>query len=160
MSKSLFQISQELLDLANYLEEEEFTPELEKNLEIRQEELQQKVTGYVQVIRNLEAEVEKAKEFEAQAKTYRAKKEKAIKRLKGSLQDAVELFGPQKADVVTVKLRKSSSVEVEDVNNLPKEYKVIKVSEQADKTKIKAALKEGKEIEGCSIVERQNLQIK
>ena len=46
------------------------------------------------------------------------------------------------------------------LNDLPKEYKVVKVTEQADKVKIKEALKDGESILGCELVTNQNIQIK
>ena len=49
---------------------------------------------------------------------------------------------------------------VEDVNALPGDYKKVKVTETADKTAIKKALKAGEQIEGCSIQESINLKIK
>ena len=46
------------------------------------------------------------------------------------------------------------------VNQLPNEYKTIKVTESANKTAIKKALQDGVEIDGCALVENINLSIK
>ncbi len=46
------------------------------------------------------------------------------------------------------------------MNTLPKEFKTIKVTEQANKTEIKKALKLGQEIKDAYIVEQYNLKIK
>jgi hypothetical protein len=48
---------------------------------------------------------------------------------------------------------------VEDVNALPKEYKVIKVTEAADKIALKKAIQSGKEIDGVSLINNYNLKI-
>ena len=56
--------------------------------------------------------------------------------------------------------RKSDSVEVIDINKLPKEYIKTKVEENPDKVAIKNAIKDGKEIEGARIVTNYNIQIK
>ena len=40
-----------------------------------------------------------------------------------------------------------------------KEYKKVKVTEQADKAAIKKALQNGEVIEGCEIIESSNLKI-
>ena len=83
-----------------------------------------------------------------------------MSRLKDNLLNAVKLFGKFEVGTVTFGTRKSSSVIVEDVNALPGDYKKVKVTETADKTAIKKALKAGEQIEGCSIQESINLKIK
>jgi hypothetical protein len=89
-------------------------------------------------------------------------REKTIERLKDTIELAMLTFDIDKIETPLIKIsfRKSESVEVEDVNNLPALYKVVKVSESADKLKIKDALKSGMFIEGCSIKTNRNLQIK
>lgn len=55
--------------------------------------------------------------------------------------------------------KKSESVNVIDMSQLPSEF--LKYSEPtADKTAIKAAIKEGKEVAGAEILVKNNLQIK
>lgn len=55
--------------------------------------------------------------------------------------------------------KKSESVNVIDMSRLPSEF--LKYSEPtADKTAIKAAIKEGKEVAGAEILVKNNLQIK
>ena len=89
-------------------------------------------------------------------------REKAIERLKANIEMAMNTFEVDKIETPLIKIsfRKSESVEVEDVNNLPNEFKVIKLSETADKLKIKDAIKSGILIEGCSIKTNRNLNIK
>ena len=74
----------------------------------------------------------------------------------------MQIFEVDKIESPLIKLsfRKSQSVNVSDVNSLPNEYKTIKVTEQADKMKIKQALQNGEQIQGCSIITNTNLQIK
>ena len=59
-----------------------------------------------------------------------------------------------------VSYRKSSSVEVPDINALDKDYVTETIEIKPNKVAIKEALKEGKTVEGAEIVERQNLLIK
>jgi len=80
-------------------------------------------------------------------------------RLKDNLLIAVKTFGDFQSGFNKFGIRKSSQVSVEDVNSLPKEYKTVKVTEAADKMAIKKALQAGEHIEGCSIIENQNLKI-
>ena len=56
--------------------------------------------------------------------------------------------------------RKSKSVRIEFGTELPEEYIRRKVTEEPDKTAIKAALAAGKCIEGCELVETNNISIK
>ena len=79
--------------------------------------------------------------------------------LKNRLLNAVNLFGAFEVGFTKFSTRKSESLIVEDVNALPKVFKVIKVTEQADKLAIKKAIKDGMEIKGCSIQENKNLKI-
>ena len=60
---------------------------------------------------------------------------------------------------VAISFRKSESVNVQELEALPKEYLKYKDPEP-DKTAIKAALKAGKEVPGAEIVQSQNIQIK
>ena len=61
---------------------------------------------------------------------------------------------------VKLSYRKSDSVEVSDMNSLPKEYVKEKVELSAEKTALKKALKDGKEIKGAEIVTKLNMQVK
>lgn len=59
-----------------------------------------------------------------------------------------------------ISYRKSETVNVYDLDKLPKEYIKEKVEISADKTNIKKAIKEGKEINGAELKTNINLQIK
>ena len=61
---------------------------------------------------------------------------------------------------VKLSYRKSDSVEVSDINLLPKEYVKEKVELSADKTALKKDIKSGKEINGAKIVTNLNMQVK
>ncbi len=76
-----------------------------------------------------------------------------IDNLKNRLVGAIQMFGEFTVGTNTFGLRKSERVNVDNVNSLPKEYKTIKVTEQANKTEIKKALKLGQEIKDAYIVE-------
>lgn len=56
--------------------------------------------------------------------------------------------------------RKSEKVIVQDVDALPEEFKKVKVDITADLVSLKKALKEDVKIDGASIEEHQNIQIK
>ena len=109
-------------------------------------------------IKNLKADAEA---YKNEAAVFQDKRKKAVKKAE-SLERYVQtaLNGSKfKTDKVTVTYRKSDSVECEDITIVDKEYLRFKEPE-LDKTKVKAALKQGVEIAGCSLVTKQNMQIK
>lgn len=60
-----------------------------------------------------------------------------------------------KTDLFNFSIRSSESVDILDVDNLPREY--VRLTRAADKKAIKDALKKGEEIDGCSIVVNKSL---
>jgi hypothetical protein len=164
MKLTIFQIEQSYNQLAEELIDNggELTPELETALAITEEQLQNKSVAYSFVIKQMDADIET---IDAEIKRLQAAKkqrEKASEYLKERIKHAMELFSIDeiKTPLVKINFRKSETVEVENVNALTSAYKVVKVTEQADKAAIKAALKDGVEVTGCRIETHRNLQIK
>jgi len=95
-----------------------------------------------------------------------------LKALKGRMEKArdiafaaIEAVLPRgekiESDFVKVSWRKSKTVVIDGaVELLPEEFQRTKITVDADKTKIKAAIEAGQEVPGASLVERMNLQIK
>lgn len=61
---------------------------------------------------------------------------------------------------VSVSYRKSTSVDVTDIDKLPEEYRKVITIASADKVEIVKALKSGATIDGAELVENNNIQIK
>jgi hypothetical protein len=161
MTNSLYNIETEYLELISVIEsmDGEITEDVNELLIINESQLKAKSIGYNKVITNKEA-INTAIDIEIKRlQTLKNRNNKLIGRLKESLLNAVKMFGTIETQFNKFGTRKSSSVVVEDVNKLPKEYKVIKVEEKADKKKIKEALKNGLEIKGCSISDNLSLKI-
>ena len=162
MKNTLYDIKQEYLELIQEVEEMqgELTPEMEYKLKINQNELQNKAVAYHSYILSKDSF---NMQIDSEIKRLQALKKKnnnVIENLKSRLIGAIQTFGEFTVGTNTFGLRKSERVEIEYVNLLSKEYKTIKVTEQADKIAIKKALKEGKQIENAYIVEQYNLKIK
>ena len=111
-------------------------------------------------VKNLESDAvafdaEKAV-FEARAEKARAKAEK----LRAWLARACDgqKFATGKCEI---SFRKSESLEVSDISKIPAEYIRTKTTTttSADKNAIKAAIKSGQEIGGCTLVEKLNAKI-
>jgi len=161
---NLFNIQNEYLLLINQIIDNggEITPQQELNLQITRDQLQDKGTNYAFVIKKLDAECDIIDAEIKRLTELKKVRQNACERLKSNISHAMQTFEVDKIESPLIKLsfRKSQSVNVADVNSLPSEYKTIKVTEQADKLKIKQALLNGEVIEGCEIINSQNLQIK
>jgi hypothetical protein len=162
MSKSLYKITEEAQLNLSLLEEQDgvFTEEQEKALVISQKELESKGIAYLEVLKK-----EKAYQnmIDEEIKRLQARKKSSVyvcDRLESNLLLAQNTFGDFDIGLTTITTRKSESIQVEDVNSLPKEYKVIKIVETADKNLLKLAIKAGKEIEGVTLLKNDNLKIK
>lgn len=68
-------------------------------------------------------------------------------------------FKPEDDVTVNVTYRKSKVVECSNIYDVPDDYLRYKEPE-LDKTKVKKAFKEGIDVDGCEIVEKNNIQIK
>lgn len=163
MEKSLYNINNEYLELISQVEQAEgvLTTELEEALTINRSELEVKSIAYVEVIKQRESLNER---IDAEIKRLQALKKQndtLVSKLKNNLLNAVNLFGNYEAGFLKFSTRKSKSVIVDyDVNDLPKQYKVVKVTETPDKTAIKKAIESGEVVYGCRLVENVNLSIK
>jgi hypothetical protein len=164
MKTTIFQIEQNYNQLAEQLidNDGELTPELSEQLAITEEQLQNKSVAYSFVIKQMDADVDIIEAEIKRLQNLKKQREKASEYLKERIKHAMDLFSIEeiKTPLVKINFRKSETVEVNDVNQLPAAYKVVKVTEQADKIAIKAALKDGVDVAGCSIATHRNLQIK
>lgn len=164
MKLTIYQIEQSYNQLAEELMENggELTPSLEEQLAITEEQLQNKSVAYSFVIKQMDADVDIIDAEIKRLQALKKQREKASEYLKERIKHAMDTFSIEeiKTPLVKINFRKSESVEVDDVNQLPAAFKVVKVTEQADKAAIKAALKDGVEVTGCRIETHRNLQIK
>lgn len=130
----------------------------EERLQALQIEFHQKVEGIALWIKNLVSEAKMIKEekenLAARQKTCENKAE-SLKKYLGQALGGEKFKTPK----VSISYRKSESVEVGDITLLSDDYLKFKEPE-ADKTKIKKALKDGIVIEGVTLVEKNNIQIK
>lgn len=164
MKLTIYQIEQSYNQLAEELIENggELTPSLEEQLAITEDQLQNKSVAYSFVIKQMDADVDIIDAEIKRLQNLKKQREKASEYLKERIKHAMDTFQIEeiKTPLVKINFRKSESVEVDDVNQLPAAFKVVKVTEQADKAAIKAAIKDGVEVTGCRIETHRNLQIK
>lgn len=159
---NLFEIDRALLEAWERCVDPE-TGEIDEALYAEFEALQlkrdQKIENVACWIKNLASDAE-AMKAEAKNLTERAKAaEKKAESLKHYLELALhgEKFSGTRA---AISFRRSKAVRIAPDTTLPVEYIRRKVTEEPDKTAIKAALAAGNTIEGCELVETVSLQIK
>ena len=161
VSKSLYNITLDQLILINELEDAdgELTDDLENRLEITKSEINHKSIAYLSVIRGKDAENLAIKEEIKRLQGLVKRNDNLTNRLKNNLLNAVKVFGSFEVGFNKFGTRKSSTIQVDNVNSLPSEFKTIKITEAADKKALKEALKGGLEIEGVTVENNLNLKI-
>ena len=161
--KTLYNINNDYLELISQVEEAEgvLTPELEQALIINKSELEVKSIAYIDIIKQRESLNERIDNEIKRLQALKKSNDTLVSKLKNNLLNAVNLFGNYDAGFIKLSTRKSKQVVIDyDVNDLPKQYKVVKVTETADKVAIKKAIESGETVYGCRLVENVNLSIK
>ncbi len=163
----LYEIANDYLALMQAIDEGEVPEEaIADTLEAIEGEIEVKADNLACVLKTLEAEAAAIKAEEKKLAERRRQKENAGERIKTYLSDVLQRLNINKLESARNKItfRKSESVVLgEDFIAWAQVHRddLLSYSEPtANKTAIKAALKEGAEIEGAYIESRQNIQIK
>lgn len=152
---TLYEINDEILNCVDEETGEIIDPEKLSRLQMESDD---KVEGIALWIKNLLSEAAAIKTEKDKLGERQKACENKAKNLKEYL--SVFLAGQKfKTPRVAITYRKSESVNVSDIREIPEEYLKYKDPEP-DKIAIKAALKSGKAINGAELVENQNIQIK
>ena len=109
-------------------------------------------------VKNLKAEAEALK---AEKDAF-AQRQKVVENKMNSLKEFIARYLEGcsfKTTKVNVSFRKSESLEISDVYKIPEDFLKYKEPD-VDKTALKQAIKAGAEVEGASIIEKLNIQIK
>ena len=154
----LYEIINEIENF-NFIIDEE-TGEILNAMQLDELELakEEKIENICLFIKSLKAEAKAIKEEVANLQ----KRQKATQNKAESLEQYIQqaLNGEKfKTARVSVSYRRSESIECEDILAVDDDYLRYKEPE-LDKAKIKAALKEGVAVKGCSLIQKQNMQIR
>lgn len=160
--KSMYEISQEALKIASWLEEGELTEEMETMLAISQEELQKKAINYGYVIKQFDSDIDAIDAEIKRLQGLKKSKENASERLKDTVKHAMQIYSIEKLETPTLKVgfRKSESVEIINESQIEQVFKTSKVVESINKTAIKEAIKSGQTVKGAILQVNFNLSIK
>ena len=152
---NLYEINQEIMDCVD--EETGEIIDVEK-LNDLQMQFDEKVENIACFIKNLLADAKAIKEEESNLASRRKSYENKAKSLKKYLADT--LNGQKfKTTKVSISYRKSESVDIENMKDVPEEY--IKIAEPTvDKASAKKAMKSGIKIPGLRLAESKNIQIR
>lgn len=143
--------------------------ELDKAIDEVAIELDTKIENIGCYIKNLESDIEAFKREEDNLKKRRKSTENKIEGLKTYLNNYLTAVYPNEDDrrkwkfktpKVVLGYRKSTTVEVPDLEKLDKNFIKIKTETSADKTAIKEAIKNGTEVKGAFLKDNINLSIK
>lgn len=152
---NLYEIDKEILNCIDMETGEILDMDALKNLQMEREK---KIEGVALWIKNLRSDIEA---YKAEKESFE-KKKKAAEEKEESLKNYLEsyLAGEKfKTSRVTISYRKSESVIVENASLLGGDYLRYKEPE-ADKTKIKEAIKQGILIKGAKLEIRNGMQIR
>lgn len=152
---TLYEIDEEILNCVDMETGEIIDVERLGQLQLARED---KVEGIALWIKNLLSDASAIKEEEDKLAQRRKVNENKAKNLKEYLSKF--LNGQKfKTPKVSISYRKSKSVEVSDISKLDDDY--LKFTDPTvDKTKVKKALEAGTALQGVSLVENQNIQIR
>lgn len=158
----LYEIPQAVRTALEAVSVNEETGEIEgvEALELTGAEAQQKILNTFCYVKELEAD---AKTLAEQIKNLQARK-KSLERtagfFKAQCSEAMHALGVSKLknSQITGGFRKSTAVQIEDLDALPEEF--IKIEKSANKIALKEQLAEGVVIPGASLVTNESLSIR
>lgn len=163
---ALYELDKAIYDVLEYgMSVDEETGEIiweEDTLDQLVAELDTKRENVGLYIKNLTADIDALKAEEKKLKERRQVKERKIERLKDYLTRSMQLTGDKSLETARIKLsfRKSTQVDVYDMQALDSEYIKEKVECSADKAAIKRVIQAGGTVKGAQLKEVSNLQVK
>ena len=122
----------------------------------------EKVDSYCRIIKSIEGDNALIDAEIARLTALKQRNGKSIDRMKEALDRFMAAIGStkEKTPFFSVSYRTSESVQVTDLSAVPECYIKTKVEQAPDKAAIKAALKAGETVSGCSLERKRNIQIK
>lgn len=164
---SLYNLTSEMLDLQNQLYESidddgVVDTLISSALECKEKEFTEKAVAVATVYRKFDNEIALYEQEIKRLQDYKKRLENCRDRVKENLSTACERLGIEKINgmYANISFRPSESVEIDNINLIPKEYLTEKVEIKPDKTAIKKAIQSGIEIQGAHIEKHKNINIK
>ncbi|WP_342550934.1 siphovirus Gp157 family protein [Lysinibacillus sp. FSL M8-0216] len=155
---SLYQLNNAYAQLQQMIEDGQ--EGLEDTLDSITDAVEEKLEAYAMVIKNIESDVEGIKSEEKRLAERRKVMENGVVRMKQAIAETLQNSGQDKVktEKFTFSWRKSSKVEVSNIDSLPQQY--VKVERTISRAELAKALKAGEQIEGAQLIENQLLSIR
>ncbi|MBG9692672.1 hypothetical protein ABD91_17995 [Lysinibacillus sphaericus] len=155
---SLYQLNNAYAQLQQMIEDGQ--EGLEDTLDSITDAVEEKLEAYAMVIKNIESDVEGIKSEERRLAERRKVMENGVVRMKQAIAETLQNSGQDKVktEKFTFSFRKSSKVEVSNIDSLPQQY--VKVERTISRSELAKALKAGEQIEGAQLIENQSLSIR
>lgn len=161
---SLYEISHDYLVALDNLEIDMETGEIlnYEAVDALTGQFEEKAESVACYIKNLDAFAASIKAEEFKLAERRKNAERKADNLKKYLTSCLDAVNREKLETARTKVsfRKSVQVSIADEAVLPADFKVETVTVKPDKTAIKKAIQDGQEVNGASLVENRNIQIK
>ena len=153
----------ESLDIFLESDQDEMDQEMyQENMEYLRSELANKSSNIIKYIFNINSDVVSVKEEIERLTKLKKSKESKIKNLKGYLVSTMESLNKSKieTDLGVYGLRRSSKVDIFNIDLIPEGYIREKREVSFDKKSIGVDIKSGKLVEGARIIENYSLQLR
>lgn len=152
---NLYEIDQAILACVDLETGEIIDPEMLDGLMM---ERTAKIESVALWVKNLESD---AAAYKAEEEAFAKRREQALNKAESLKKWLVQACDGQKFSTgkCAVSFRKSESLEVLNIEEIPEEFLRTKTTTTADKTAIKKAIKSGQTIGGCKLVEKFNTKI-
>jgi type I site-specific restriction-modification system R (restriction) subunit len=164
----LYEVANDYLALMQAIDEDEIPEEaIADTLEAIKGEIEIKADNIACLLKNIESDISAIKAEENRLAERRKAKEKSHERIKQYLSETLQKLGINKVETArnNIAFRKSESVEIDADTffswaQVHRDDLLTYAEPKPNKTEIKRALKDGAEIVGACLVNKQNIQIK
>ena len=155
------QLEKDLLDSADY-ETGEVDEVIVKALDVTREEFNARAVGCVNLSDKFNAYIAAIDSEIARLTALKKSYKKSADRLKNGVSNAMLSLGISEiiTDTMRLSFRRSEETVIDNIDFLPAEYVKEKIEYNPDKTAIKKAIKEGKDVQGVHVEIKYNLQVK
>ena len=163
----LYELTRQKQDLLNAIadmdhEDLELSDAVGDTLDALNEAIEAKAETIAKYIRTLEEESVAIKSEEDRLKKRRSVQDAKVERMKTYLHDMLDdaQIDKVKGALFTIGFRKTTSVNVLDLDTLPEALKRTKTIVEPNKAAIKEVLKQGLDVPGAVLVDNRNLSIR
>lgn len=165
---NIYQLQTDFLNIYNALIESaddetgEVNVDLVEALNGVQMQFEEKAIATACVYRMIDEESERVNAAIKRLTAYKKRLDNERERVKTTLSDACEATGVEKirGTYASISFRTSEQTVIDNLDELPTEFVKVKAEYVPDKTAIKIAIKEGRDVPGAHLEKVKNIQIK